>query len=129
MTEVPEHTPDATLRVRLGANDTHYRGNVIPAATTMRLFADCCTQITTRNDGQGGLLAAYEGAEFLHPLFIGDFVELRAWLLSTGNRSRRMTMVALRTIRAPTDDVGSRPVVCDPPEIVARATIVVVIPK
>ena len=117
------------LRVRLGAQDTHYRGTVVPGATTLRMMADCGVQITTRSDGEGGLLAAVDGAEFLQPLFVGDFIEFRAWLTASGRRSRRMTIEALRTIRAPGDEPGSRPSICDPPEIVARATLVIVVSR
>ena len=56
---------EATLRVRLGTSDTHYRSQLIPAATVMRLFADCTTEIGIRDNGRPGLLAAYEGAEVL----------------------------------------------------------------
>ena len=34
---------DTSLRVRLGGLDTHYRNYLIPAATILRLFADCST--------------------------------------------------------------------------------------
>jgi hypothetical protein len=121
--------PDAMLRVRMSAQDTTYRSVVIPAARIMGLFADCITQITLREDEDGSLLAAYENAQFRQSVHIGDYLELQARVLSRGNRSRRMGVVALRHIRAPGPGESDTPpaVVCNPPEIVAEAVIVVVI--
>jgi acyl-CoA hydrolase len=125
-----EH-PDATLRVRLGTNDTHYRGNLIPAATVLRLFADCSTEIGIRVNGSPGLLAAYESANFLKPLRVGDYVEIQARVLSRGNRSRRISLEALRWISAPVDgeDAAEGWQVHEEPELVARAVMVGVRPR
>ena len=122
--------PDATLRVRLGTKDTHYGGGLIPAATVMRLFADCTTEIGILDTGRPGLLAAYENAEFLLPLRAGDYVEIRAAILSRGRRSRRIALEAWRLIRAPAEDAASRKhVPCEPPELAARGTMISVSPK
>jgi 3-aminobutyryl-CoA ammonia-lyase len=123
-------TPDATLRVRLGLKDTHYRGGLIPAATVMRLFADCTTEIGIQDNGRPGLLAAYENAEFLLPLRAGDYVEIRAKVVSRGRRSRRIALEAWRLVRAPAGDAASRDYeLCEPPELAARAIMVSVAPK
>jgi len=123
-------TPDATLRLRLGTKDTHYRGGLIPAATVMRLFADCSTEIGIRDNGRPGLLATYENAEFLLPLRAGDYVEIRAAVVSRGNRSRRVALEAWRLVRAPAEDAASGDYAkCEPPELAARAIMVSVAPK
>jgi 3-aminobutyryl-CoA ammonia-lyase len=123
-------TPDATLRVRLGLKDTHYRGGLIPAATVMRLFADCTTEIGIRDNGRPGLLAAYEKAEFLLPLRAGDYVEFRATVMSRGRRSRRIALEAWRLARAPAEGAVDRDyTMCDPPELAARAIMISVAPK
>jgi acyl-CoA hydrolase len=122
--------PDATLRVRLGNSDTHYREHLIPGSTILRLFADCSTEIGLReNAGIEGLLAAYEQAIFLLPCRVGDYIEIRATVLSRGNRSRRTGFIALRHVRAPALDDGSPSEVCDPPELIAHAIMVSVKPK
>jgi 3-aminobutyryl-CoA ammonia-lyase len=122
--------PDATLHVRLGTKDTHYGGGLIPAATVMRLFADCTTEIGILDSGRPGLLAAYENAEFLLPLRAGDYVEIRAAVISRGRRSRRIALEAWRLIRAPAEDAARRDhVPCEPPELAARATMISVSPK
>ncbi|MBV8920507.1 hotdog fold domain-containing protein, partial [Bradyrhizobium sp.] len=77
------------LRIRLGLHDTHYPNGLIPAATIMRLFADCASELGIRYDGTDGYLAAYEKAEFFKPVYAGDYIEVRAKRLSKGNRSRR----------------------------------------
>lgn len=121
----------ATLRVRLGMLDTHYSEGLVPAATILRLFADCSTEIGLReNNGREGMLAAYEGAEFLLPCRAGDYLEIRATVLTRGNRSKRVQLEAFRTLRAPHgSENNSRWSVCEPPEIVARAVLVSVTPK
>jgi acyl-CoA hydrolase len=119
----------ATLRVRLGMQDTHYREHLIPAATLLRLFADCSTVIGLReNDGREGLLAAYESAQFLLPCRVGDYLEIRAEVLSRGNRSKRVGVTAHRYVAAPAVD-GQTSKICDPPELVAQAVLVAVTPR
>jgi len=126
----PIGKPDATLRVRLGTKDTHYQGGLIPAATVMRLFADCTTEIGIRDNGRAGLLAAYENAEFLLPLRSGDYVEIRAAVLSRGRRSRRIALEAWRLMRAPAEDAQRRDyTICEPPELAARGIMISVGPR
>lgn len=120
---------DTKLRVRLGLADTHYGGHLIPAATIMRLFADCTTEIGIRDNGRPGLLAAYENATFLAPLYAGDYVEIRAAVISRGRRSRRIRIEAWREVRAPTPDAPGPYVVLDKPELIAHAEMVSVAPK
>ena len=117
---------EATLRIRLGTKDTHYRGGLIPAAAVMRLFADCTTEIGIRENGRPGLLAAYEKTEFLLPLRSGDYVEIRAAVLSRGRRSRRIAVEAWRLVRAPAEGVMTRPdySTCEPPELAARGIMI-----
>jgi 3-aminobutyryl-CoA ammonia-lyase len=133
-TTAPDHLAlstkyDGMLRVRLGALDTHYRAHLIPAATILRLFADCSTEVGLReNNGREGLLAAYEGATFLHTCRAGDYVEIRAVVLSRGNRSRRVGLAAFRHVRAPESD-GGLSTICNPPELIAHGVLVSVRPK
>jgi 3-aminobutyryl-CoA ammonia-lyase len=130
MSDTADEKPDGTLRVRLSVADSHYREHLIPAATILRLFADCSTEIGLRESGgREGLLAAYESADFLMPCRVGDYLEIRGRILSRGNRSRRVGMTAHRYVRAPEKDDGSHYVLLDPPELVAKAVLVAVSPK
>jgi 3-aminobutyryl-CoA ammonia-lyase len=118
------------LRVRLGTHDTHYHGGLIPAATIMRLFADCSSEIGLRVEGQDGYLAAYEKVEFFKPLYAGDYVEVRAKRVSKGNRSRRVFVEARRCIERTSHPSGlSGGVVHNPPELIAHAYMIGVSPK
>lgn len=122
--------PSRTLRLRMGLHDTHYEGGLIPAATMLRLFADCSSELGIRMDGVDGYLAAYESAEFLQPVYAGDYVEITAELVKKGNRSRRISIVATRSVRAKVlaNGLGGGEVV-DPPEVVGRAILIAVVPK
>lgn len=130
MTEGTDLSLDrTTLRVRLGLNDTHYREYLIPAATILRLFADCSTELGLReNDGHYNLLAAYESATFLLPCRVGDYIEIQAEVISRGNRSKRVKLTAHRHVAAPERD-GEPSKICNPPELVATAVLVSVKPK
>jgi 3-aminobutyryl-CoA ammonia-lyase len=121
---------EAFLRVRLGLHDTHYPNGLIPAATILRLFADCSGEIGVKMDGVDGYLAAYENAEFLLPVYAGDYLEVRAKLETAGNRSRRIGLQALRCTEH--RDLGgglSGGIFHDPPQLVARAIMIAVKPK
>jgi 3-aminobutyryl-CoA ammonia-lyase len=123
---------ESMLRVRLGMqNDTHYAEALIPAATLLRLFADCSTEIGLReNNGREGLLAAYENAQFLKSCRVGDYLEIRAKVLSRGNRSRRVEIKAWRTMEAPSPEASDKLwKIVEPPELVAIAVLVAVTPK
>ncbi|MDF2617945.1 MAG: 3-aminobutyryl-CoA ammonia lyase [Xanthobacteraceae bacterium] len=118
-----------TLRVRLGAQDTHYREYLIPAATILRLFADCSTELGLReNNGHYNLLASYERADFLLPCRVGDYLEIEAEVISRGTRSKRVGLAAYRHVAAPEHD-GEPSRICRPPELVAKAVLVSVKPK
>ncbi len=118
------------LRIRLGLHDTHYPNGLIPAATILRLFADCASELGIRTDGTDGYLAAYEKAEFLKPAYAGDYVEIRAKYLSKGNRSRRMALEARRCMESKELGGGlSGGVFHDPPELIASAIMVGVRPR
>jgi 3-aminobutyryl-CoA ammonia-lyase len=122
--------PEGFLRIRFGLLDTHYHGGLIPAAIILRSFADCSSEIGLRMDGVDGYLAAYESADFLKPVYAGDYVEIRARVVSKGNRSRRVAIEAHRVVEGKESGGGlSRGVVHDPPELVARAVLVAVRPK
>jgi 3-keto-5-aminohexanoate cleavage enzyme len=102
-----------SLRVRLGAQNAHYGGDLIDGATILSLFGDAATQLLIALDGDEGLLRAYDSIEFVAPVFAGDFVEATAELLAIGNTSRRMRFEARKFIagsrgRWPTEDSGTR---------------------
>lgn len=130
MTGSGDKQPRGFLRVRLGLHDTHYPNGLIPAATLLRLFADCASEVGIRMDGVDGYLAAYEKAEFLKPVYAGDYIEIRATLLGKGNRSRRTQIEARRCMEAKELGGGlSGGVFHEPPELVAHAVMIGVKPR
>ena len=65
-----------TLRLRMGAHDAHYAGELVDGARVLALFGDVATELLIRLDGDEGLFRAYEEVEFLAPLLIS---ERRIW--------------------------------------------------
>jgi 3-aminobutyryl-CoA ammonia-lyase len=130
MADNDEKQPRGYLRVRLGLHDTHYANGLIPAATILRLFADCSSELGIRIDGSDGYLAAYEKAEFFKPVYAGDYLEIRARPLSKGNRSRRTAVEARRAMESKELGGGlSGGIFHDPPELIAQAIMIAVRPR
>ena len=130
MAENTETQYEGYLRVRLGLHDTHYPNRLIPAATILRLFADCASEVGIKTDGTDGYLAAYEKAEFFKPVYAGDYVEIRAKRVSKGNRSRRTALEARRCMESKELGGGlSGGVFHDPPELIASAIMIGVRPR
>jgi 3-keto-5-aminohexanoate cleavage enzyme len=87
-----------TLRVRMGAHDAHYAGELVDGARMLALFGDVATELLIRLDGDEGLFRAYETVEFLAPVFAGDFIEATAELVRVGNTSRQIQFEAKKYI-------------------------------
>lgn len=84
----------ATLTVRIPHSAAHYEGNLVSGAKIMELFGDAATEILLKHDGQEGLFRAYESVDFLAPVHGGDFIEVKAHLISVGNSSRKISFEA-----------------------------------
>jgi 3-aminobutyryl-CoA ammonia-lyase len=117
--EKPEYI--STLRVRLGAHDAHYGGQLVNGAHLLSLFGDIATELAILCDGDEGLLAGYERVELLAPIFAGDFVEVTGRITNVGRTSRRIEFEAYKVI-TPRLDIGpSAADVLDTPILVGRA--------
>jgi 3-keto-5-aminohexanoate cleavage enzyme len=120
-----------TLRVRMGANDAHYAGELVDGARVLALFGDVATELLIRLDGDEGLFRAYEMVEFLAPVYAGDYLEVRGVLTAVGTTSRRMDFEARKVIAnlrekgSPASASG----VVDPAVVVCRARGTCVVPK
>lgn len=106
------------LRLRLSQQDAHYGGGLVDGAKALALFGDAATELLIRHDGDEGLFRAYDNVEFLAPLNAGDFVEIHAEIVKTGNTSRTMKFECYKVI-APRGDISpsaadalSEPVLC-----------------
>jgi 3-aminobutyryl-CoA ammonia-lyase len=119
MSDNPEYS--STLRVRLGAHDAHYGGQLVNGAHLLSLFGDIATELAILCDGDEGLLAGYEKVELLAPIFAGDFVEVTGRITHVGRTSRRIEFEAYKVI-TPRLDIGpSAADVLAEPVLVGRA--------
>jgi 3-aminobutyryl-CoA ammonia-lyase len=124
------HTGETvTLRLRMGAHDAHYGGNLVDGARMLALFGDVATELLIRHDGDEGLFRAYDAVEFLAPVRAGDYIEATGEIVETGNTSRKMVFEARKVIRAAPEINESAAEVCVPPVVVCRASGTCVTPK
>lgn len=108
-----------TLRVRMGAHDAHYAGELVDGARMLALFGDVATELLIRLDGDEGLFRAYESVEFLAPVLSGDYIEATGVITRVGSSSRQMAFEARKVVANVRDgrfspsaaDVLSEPVV------------------
>jgi 3-aminobutyryl-CoA ammonia-lyase len=113
---------EAFLRVRMGAKDAHYGGDLVAGARVLELFGDLATELAIRHDGDEGLLRAYENVEMLAPVHAGDFLEARGRIVSVGRTSRRCEFEAYKVIAARPDLSSSAAEIPPEPVLVCRAT-------
>ena len=75
----------STIRLRMGAEDAHYGGNLVDGAHMLHLFGDVATELLIRYDGDEGLFCAYDKVEFLAPVYAGDYIEAVGEIERVGN--------------------------------------------
>jgi 3-aminobutyryl-CoA ammonia-lyase len=112
---------NATIRVRMSANDAHYGGQLVNGAHMLSLFGDVATELAIMCDGDEGLLVSYENVEFLAPLYAGDYIEAHGRITRIGRTSRRMEFEAHKVIAARPDISDSAADVLEQPVVVGRA--------
>jgi 3-keto-5-aminohexanoate cleavage enzyme len=120
-----------TVRLRMGAHDAHYAGELVDGARMLALFGDVATELLIRLDGDEGLFRAYENVEFLAPVFTGDYIEATGELVKIGNTSRQIRFEARKVI-ANIRERGMAPSAADvlpAPIVVCRAIGTCVTPK
>ncbi len=120
-----------TLRVRMGAHDAHYAGELCDGARVLQLFGDVATELLIRLDGDEGLFRAYEGIEFLAPVRAGDYIEATGVITKVGASSRTMAFEARKVIanvRAPSLAASAADALSEP-VVVCRAIGTCVVPK
>jgi 3-aminobutyryl-CoA ammonia-lyase len=118
------------LRVRVSEKDVHYAGGLVNGAWVLGLFGDVATEITIRHDGDEGLLRAYKSVDLLAPVHAGDFIEAVGKIVAVGNTSRTIELEARRVIAClKLAQQPSAAEALDAPEVVARATMIGVVPR
>src|SRR3954454_12485465 len=87
-----------TIRLRMGAHDAHYAGELVDGARMLQLFGDVATELLIRLDGDEGLFRAYENVEFLAPVYVGDYIEAIGRILTIGRSSRKIEFVTQKVV-------------------------------
>jgi 3-aminobutyryl-CoA ammonia-lyase len=117
------------IRLRMGAHDAHYAGNLVDGAKMLHLFGDVATELLIRSDGDEGLFVAYDNVEFLAPVYAGDYIEASGRIVSMGKSSRKMVFEARKVIvAAGLPDQVSAANVLKEPVVVCRASGTCVVP-
>lgn len=117
------------IRLRMGAHDAHYAGNLVDGAKMLHLFGDVATELLIRSDGDEGLFVAYDKVEFFAPVYAGDFIEASGHIVSMGKSSRKMVFEARKVISAAgLPDQVSAANVLQEPIVVCRASGTCVVP-
>ena len=119
----------ALIRLRMGAHDAHYGGNLVDGARMLALFGDVATELLIRLDGDEGLFVAYDKVEFLAPVYAGDYIEAHGRITRVGNTSRAMEFEARKVIATRTDASPSAADYLSEPVVVCRASGTCVTPK
>lgn len=120
-----------TLRLRMGAHDAHYAGELVDGARMLALFGDVATELLIRLDGDEGLFRAYQAVEFLAPVRAGDYIEATGVITKIGATSRAMAFEA-RKVVANTRAEGAPASAADAlaePVVVCRAVGTCVVPR
>lgn len=117
---------ESLIRLRMSTADGHYAGGLVDGARILQLFGDAVTEVLIRHDGDEGLMRA-ETAEFLAPVRSGDYLEVRAKLVSVGKSSRTFECTAHKLVELvqPNDSAAN---VLPEPMLVVKAKAVAVVP-
>jgi len=120
---------EGVIRVRMSAADGHYGGGLVAGARVLGLVGDALTEALIRHDGDEGLERTMT-VELLAPVYCGDYLEVRAKLLSIGNSSRRFECTVHKLIRLVSPDDSAADVLAEPLLVMKAAGVAVVpLPK
>lgn len=117
---------ESIIRVRMSTADGHYAGGLVDGARLVHLMGDAVTEILIRHDGDEGL-SRVMNSEFLAPVRAGDYIEVRAKLVSAGRSSRTIECTAHKLIELADPDDSAANVLAEP-LLVARMTDIAVVP-
>lgn len=119
----------SVIRLRMGAKDAHYGGNLVDGAKMLELFGDVATELLIKQDGDEGLFCAYDMVEFKAPVYAGDYIEARGEIVKVGNTSRKMVFEAYKVVASRPDISASAADILAEPILVCKASGTCVTPK
>jgi 3-aminobutyryl-CoA ammonia-lyase len=117
---------EGVIRLRMSTADGHYAGGLVDGARILHLFGDAITELLIRHDGDEGLSRVMT-SEFLAPVRNGDYIEIRARLVSVGKSSRTIECTAHKIIELGGPNDSSARLLAEP-LLVARCTDIAVVP-
>lgn len=117
---------ETVIRLRMSTTDGHYAGGLVDGARVLQLFSDAVTEGLIRHDGDEGLMRAMH-AEFLGPVWVGDYIEIRCKLVKVGNTSRTFQCEAYKVV-APGGPHDSSALALKEPLLVTKAEAIAVVP-
>ena len=120
---------ESLIRIRMSATDAHYGGGLVDGAKVLSLFGDVATELLIQMDGDEGLFLRYDEVEFTAPVYEGDYIEVKGWVVKSGNTSRTMEFEARKVITARREVAPTAADFLAEPILVARATGVCVTPE
>lgn len=120
---------EVVIRLRMGAEDAHYGGNLVDGAKMLHLFGDVATELLIHRDGDEGLFRAYESVEFLAPVYAGDYIEAKGKIVKEGKTSRTMEFEAWKVISSRADISATAADFLKEPVLVCKAKGTCVTPQ
>lgn len=119
------------LRVRMGAGDAHYAGELVNGSRILDFWGDVGTELMIRNDGDESLFIGYEDVQFTAPVYSGDYIEYSGWIEKRGGTSRTCKFEAYKVIELAKDDklALSAANVLKEPVLVGKATGTLIVKK
>ncbi len=96
--ETPAVGPTEVLRLRLTPGDARMLYGPVDHGRVLALFSDAAALLLIRRDGDEGRIRSIEEVEFLHLLYPGDFIEIRAKIVNEGKISRKIDLEAYRFV-------------------------------
>ncbi len=120
---------ESFIRLRMSTADGHYGGGLVDGARIIALFGDAVTELLIRHDGDEGLMRAMQ-SEYLAPVRAGDYIEVRAKIVSVGKSSRKFECTAHKVIEAVSPDDSAANLLAEPILVTkATGTAVVLVDK
>ena len=116
---------ECIIRLRMSTADGHYAGGLVDGARILQLFGDAVTEALIRHDGDEGLMRTMN-AEFLAPVRSGDYLEVKAKLLSATKSARQFECTAHKLIELVKPEDSAADVLAEPLLVVKAAAVAVV---
>lgn len=117
------------LKVRMGINYANNGSTLIDGNKIIKLFSDIATELLIRHDGDEGFIESYDNIEFIEPIYVGDYIEVKGELIGFGNISRKILFEVKKIITSRYDINDSACDVLVNPIMICTASATCIVPK